>query len=195
MVDHRSESHVSVRCSFRLGAATTTTSACHVPYHSSLSGALTPRPFAGNTRLCLRKTALLVRFMLADWVCESLTGQVESLTRACFFWQSPRLARTHCQNTCRALILVYLALRITAYAPRKEWCAPKGGARLPRWNPDSCTPRCADVRKVLLLPQRVQEPLGRLRLQAQPVQHAGLPLFCRWGASHPDSGCRAVEED
>ena len=49
----------------------------------------------------------------------------------------------------------------------------------------------ADVRKVLLLPQRVQEPLGRLRLQAQPVQHAGLPLFCRWGASHPDSGCRA----
>ena len=145
MVDHRSESHVSVRCSFRLGAATTTTSACHVPYHSSLSGALTPRPFAGNTRLCLRKTALLVRFMLADWVCESLTGQVESLTRACFFWQSPRLARTHCQNTCRALILVYLALRITAYAPRKEWCAPKGGARLPRLNPvmHTAVRRCA----------------------------------------------------
>ena len=130
---------MSVRCSFRLGAATTTTSACHVPYHSSLSGALTPRPFAGNTRLCLRKTALLVRFMLADWVCESLTGQVESLTRACFFWQSPRLARTHCQNTYRALIPVYLALRNTARAPRKGWCVPKGGSARLRWNPDSCT--------------------------------------------------------
>ena len=103
--------------------------------------------------------------------------------------QSPRLARTHCQNTYRALIPVYLALRNTARAPRKGWCVPKGGSARLRWNPDSCTR--ADVRKVLLLPQRVQEPLGRLRLQAQPVQHAGLPLFCRWGASHPDSGCRA----
>ena len=101
------------------------------------------------------------------------------------------MARTHCQNTYRALIPVYLALRNTARAPRKGWCVPKGGSARLRWNPDSCTPRCADVRKVLLLPQRVQEPLGRLRLQAQPVQHAGLPLFCRWGASHPDSGCRA----
>ena len=73
-------------------------------------------------------------------------------------------------------------------APQKVVLAFHGGIL-------SCTPRCADVRKVLLLPQRVQEPLGRLRLQAQPVQHAGLPLFCRWGASHPDSGCRAVEED
>ena len=136
---------MSVRCSFKLGVATTTTSVCHVPFHSSPSGAFTSRPFAGSTRLCLRKTALLVRFMLADWVCESLTGQVESLTRACFFWQSLRLARTHCQNTCRALILVYLALRITAYAPRKEWCAPKGGARLPRWNPvmHTAVRRCA----------------------------------------------------
>ena len=112
--------------------------------------------------------------------CESLTVPVS---------QSPRLARTHCQNTYRALIPVYLALRNTARAPRKGWCVPKGGSARLRWNPDSSTR--ADVRKILLLPQRVQEPLGRLRLQAQPVQHAGLPLFCRWGASHPDSGCRA----
>ena len=58
--------------------------------------------------------------------------------------QSPRLARTHCQNTYRALIPVYLALRNTARAPRKGWCVPKGGSARLRWNPDSCTAcRCA----------------------------------------------------